>query len=107
MAGFFTSTVTIIYTLIGPAMSLGYVAQAIAVARDKSGAGSISLSTWGFWSFAALVTVLYSGFVAYDWRWCLSASLSMTGCITVFIIACVKRRWHLKRNGRVEAQTGE
>jgi len=102
MTDFFTPFITLTYTVIGPVMSLAYVPQAITVARDTTGAKSISLPTWGLWSFSALVTVLYSGFVVRDWRWCLSASSSLIGCCAVFFLAYHKRSQYQQLPERIQ-----
>ncbi len=96
MSSIATSLITFVYMLVGPAMSLAYIPQALTVARDTAGAKSISLPTWGMWSFAASVTSLYSGFVVKDMLWCLSACGSMVGCWAVFGIAYVKRTKHAR-----------
>ena len=88
------NTVKLIYHITGPAMSLAYLPQIYRVYRDRNGAKTISIPTWGMWTISLAVTTLYSYMVALDDLFFISSILSFSGCFLVLLMTIIRRIQH-------------
>ena len=81
-----------LYGVSGMLMALFYVPQLRSVWTDAGGARSVSLLTWGAWTAAASVALLYALLVTQDSRMALAAGTNATGCALVLGISAYRRR---------------
>lgn len=84
--------ITIIYLAFNTVRVFSYVPQILAVAKDKSSARAIALSTWSFWTAANFTTGLYASFVAPDFLLSIMSYGNTLGCGIVVGIVLYKRR---------------
>ena len=80
-----------LYVLTNTVRILFYAPQIRAVLKCDDGAAAVSLTTWGFWTFANLTAALYGWFVVHDRAFTLIflGNLVCTGTVT--LIATMKR----------------
>jgi uncharacterized protein with PQ loop repeat len=76
---------------------LAYVPQIAAAWKCQSGAKSVSLLTWSYFTFAHLTALLYALVVLQDSRsvWIFAGNLSFTGVLVALLI--FKRIQHRRR----------
>ena len=87
-----TAIVTVIYTACSAVRLLFYVPQMMAVARERSAAHAISLTSWTFWSISHAATAMYASTITNDVL--LSAMMcgNAVGCIGIVAMTAIKRR---------------
>jgi|SRR5262245_6261128 len=80
-----------LYVTTNSVRVLFYAPQIRAVLKCEDGARSLSLSTWGFWTFANLTATLYGWFVIHDGAFSaiFAGNLACTAAVT--LIATKKR----------------
>ena len=80
-----------VYVITNSLRVLFYAPQIRAVLNCEDGARSLSLATWGFWTFANLTATLYGWFVIHDSAFCaiFAGNLACTAAVT--LIAARKR----------------
>jgi len=84
---------------------LSYVPQIRAVLKAQDGAAAISITTWGFWTFANATATLYGWLVVQDSAFCaiFIGNLACTAAVTLIAIRrrLAKRASHscLQANG--------
>src|SRR5262249_31448647 len=69
-----------------------YAPQIRAVSQANDGARAVSLSTWGFWTFANLTAMLYGWFVIHDGAFTaiFAGNLACTAAVTLI---AARKRW--------------
>jgi len=70
---------------------VSYLPQIVAVARDRNGAATISVSCWSIWIFANVSTALYAWAHLDDLSLVAVSVLNAAGCGTVLALALAKR----------------
>jgi len=70
---------------------VSYLPQIVAVARDRHGAATISVSCWSIWIGANVSTALYAWTHLDDISLVAMSVLNAAGCGTVLALALVKR----------------
>jgi hypothetical protein len=80
---------------------LAYMPQIAAAWKCPSGAKSVSLLTWSYFTFAHLTALVYALVVLQDSRsaWVFAGNLCFTGLLVVLLI--FKRRQHRRRASTV------
>src|SRR5690348_353099 len=68
-----------------------YAPQIRAVWKAEDGARSVSLITWGFWTFANLTAAFYGWFVIHDSAFCAIFAGNVACTAAVTLIATRKR----------------
>ena len=87
-----------LYLGAGIVFSLAFVPQIINLCKDKSGAVSVSITTWGLFSICSVITLLYAVQVNHDANFMLTALLGTLGNLTVLGLA-VWRRITFQKHG--------
>ena len=85
-----------LYGASGILMALFYLPQLRSVWTDIGGARSVSLLTWGAWTAASSIGVLYAVLVVKDGHMGLAAATNAVGCALV-LGASVYRRVRTRR----------
>jgi len=87
-----TTLLTATYALCNSVRIFFYVPQIMTIARERSGASAISLTSWLFWAFSHAVTAIYCYTVANDpllggmmWG-------NAIGCMAIVALTMLKRR---------------
>ena len=80
-----------IYLVTNTVRILFYAPQIRAVFKARDGAAAVSLTTWGFWTFANFTAALYGGLVIHDagFTAIFIGNFLCTGLVTA--IAAIKR----------------
>ena len=80
-----------IYVITNSLRVFFYAPQIRAVLKCEDGARSLSIATWGFWTFANLTATLYGWFVIHDGAFTaiFAGNLACTAAVT--LIATKKR----------------
>lgn len=82
---------------------LSYMPQIVNVAKDRSGAQVIALTTWSFWTVSNATTALYAMVVAHDLLLTLMSAANAFCCATVMTMVIAKRR-RLNRGASCQRQ---
>lgn len=80
-----------LYAVDGSILFLLYLPQIIAVYKDRAGAKTISLTTWGLWVVSSIITALYAFFVAEDAMFTLMSIANIAGCGGVYFMTIIRR----------------
>lgn len=93
-------TIQVLYLMTGGVFAAAFVPQIISLIRDKTGAASVSLVTWGIFSFCSIVTLVYAAQINQDLNFIITAALGTVGNLTVFCMAAYRRLGkHALENG--------
>jgi hypothetical protein len=86
--------VACVYVVTNSLRVFFYAPQIRAVSRATDGARAVSLSTWGFWTFANLTAMLYGWFVIHDGAFSaiFAGNLACTAAVTLI---AARKRWAL------------
>src|SRR5262245_62000951 len=79
------------FTVLNGARLVAYVPQIVCVYRDRAGATSVSMMTWGMFFSANVATVFYALAAAGDSIVAAVFAINAVACITIFALI-VKRR---------------
>lgn len=90
-------SITALYAVCNLARLLAYAPQIAAVARDHSGAFSISLLSWTMWATTYAVTVVYSALVIRDALLTTMMIGNTIGATLIVLVAVQKRREFAER----------
>jgi len=82
---------TLAYGFFNTLRVVSYVPQMVLIARDRSGARAISLSSWLIWIGANASTVLYAWIKLDDLPLALLNAINMGCCVTVLALVVYKR----------------
>jgi hypothetical protein len=80
-----------LYGASGFLMAPFYLPQLRSVWTDAGGARSVSLLTWGAWTAASSLALLYALLVAHDVNMALAAATNATGCALVLVLSTYRR----------------
>src|SRR5215212_1429365 len=84
-----------LYVVTNSVRAFFYAPQIRAVLKAEDGAAAISITTWGFWTFANLTATLYGVLVIHDnaFSAIFTCNLACTAAVTVIATAkrCNKR----------------
>jgi hypothetical protein len=89
--GLFETILKWIYAIDGSILFLLYLPQILAVYRDRTGAQSISLATWGLWMVSSINTGLYAHFVSKDFLFTMMSIANFAGTAGVVAMTLVRR----------------
>jgi hypothetical protein len=92
----FTTVLTVLYAIDGSTLFLLYLPQILAVYRDRDGAKTISLWTWGLWAQSSIITAAYAHFVAKDLMFTIMSIGNFAGCGSVLFLTLLRRHQHRK-----------
>jgi len=76
-----------LYVVTNSVRVLFYAPQIRAVLKCEDGAQSLSIATWGFWTFANLTATLYGWFVIHDGAFSAIFAGNLACTATVTLIA--------------------
>jgi len=88
----FLQSVTAIYVACNAVRLLSYVPQIIAVARERSGAHALSLTTWLFWTISNASTAIYCSTVITDMLLASTMWGNAAGCMAITSLTLAKRQ---------------
>jgi hypothetical protein len=80
-----------VFTALNGARIVAYLPQIICVCRDRTGASSVSMMTWGMFCSANLATVFYALTVTGDKVIAFVFTLNAIACIIIFALILRKR----------------
>ena len=86
------------FTVLNGARIFAYVPQIVCVCRDRTGASSVSMSTWGTFCAANLATVFYAIAGTGDRVVAGIFALNAVACISIFALILRNRAQHAWRN---------
>lgn len=89
----------VLYAIDGSILFLMYLPQFIAVWKDRQGAPTISLLTWGLWLWSSIVTATYAHFIAKDLLFTMMSFGNMAGCGGVFFLTILRRHQFRRLTG--------
>jgi uncharacterized protein with PQ loop repeat len=87
-----------LYGVSGILMALFYLPQLRSVWTDMGGARSVSLLTWGAWTAASSVALLYALLVVQDVHMGLAAGTNAIGCALVLGVSAYRRARTRRQN---------
>jgi predicted lysophospholipase L1 biosynthesis ABC-type transport system permease subunit len=90
------------FTVLNGARIFAYLPQIACVHRDRSGASSVSMMTWGMFFSANLATVLYALVVVGDQIMAAIFAANATACAVIFALILRKRLVHARRASQTE-----
>jgi hypothetical protein len=88
------------FTVLNGARVMAYVPQIVCVCRDRAGASSVSMMTWGLFCSANLATVFYALTVTGDRIIAGVFTLNAIGCILILALILKKRISHEENSSR-------
>jgi hypothetical protein len=80
-----------LYGVSGFLMAPFYLPQLRSVWTDADSARGVSLLTWGAWTAAAALALLYAVLVAHDVNMGLAAATNAIGCALVLVLGAYRR----------------
>lgn len=80
-----------LYGITGSLVVIFYFTQAYKTFFDTTRSESMSLISWGVWSFTSLVTACYAIFVVGDLKFIAFSVCEHIGCLAIFIFALKNR----------------
>jgi hypothetical protein len=91
------------FTVINGARIVAYLPQIVSVQRDKAGASSVSMITWGIFFLANAATVSYALAVIGDRVMAAVFAVNAVACAAIFIMILRKRLSHAWSDGHSPA----
>jgi hypothetical protein len=88
------------FTVLNGARIFAYLPQIVCVHRDRSGASSVSMMTWGMFFSANVATVVYALAVVGDRIMAGVFAANAAACIAIFGLILRKRIAHAWRDSR-------
>jgi hypothetical protein len=92
------------FTVLNGARIVAYLPQIVCVHRDRSGASSVSMMTWGMFFSANMATVFYALAVIGDRVMAGVFAANAVACVAIFALILRKRITHVWRNSRTDGQ---
>ncbi len=94
----FETTITWLYQGTAIVTCFAYLPQIIKLIYAKDQTRAISLTTWITWTITSLIALLYSIYVTDDAPFILMASVNLTGCGIITLLAINNRYFRFKDN---------
>lgn len=85
-------SITAIYVACNGVRLLSYIPQIVAVARERSGAHALSLTTWFFWTLSNASSAVYCSTVVTDVLLASAMWGNAAGCMAVASLTVMKRQ---------------
>jgi hypothetical protein len=85
-------SITAVYVACNAVRLLSYIPQIVAVARERSGAHALSLTTWFFWTLSNASTAIYCSTVINDVLLASTMWGNAAGCMAVASLTLLKRQ---------------
>ena len=98
-------TISTLYTISGMLFGAAFLPQIITLIRDRSGAVSTNLSTWGMFALCSLITLTYAYTHNGDIHFVFCSAIGTAGNMSIFTLGIVRRLQYAKvtlRARRVE-----
>jgi hypothetical protein len=92
------------FTVLNGARIVAYLPQIVCVHRDRSGASSVSMMTWGMFFSANMATVFYALAVVGDRVMAGVFAANAIACVAIFALILRKRVTHAWRDSRTGGQ---
>lgn len=80
-----------LYVAVGFVFTIAFIPQLRALWRDRTGAASVSLSTWALFSACNVITLLYAITHTNDINFIFCSAMCTVGNIAVFGLAVLRR----------------
>lgn len=93
------SVISQMYAVIGVLLVLSYIPQIISVWKDRQGARTLSLPTWGFWVVSQSVTLMYAIVVVQSTVFIAASVGCALGTYTTFAVGAWRRLKYKKQAG--------
>jgi hypothetical protein len=90
------------FTLLNGARFVAYLPQIICVHRDRNGASSVSMMTWGMFFSANMATVFYALAVVGDRIMAGVFAANAVACVAIFALILRKRIAHAWSDNRTD-----
>lgn len=84
-------TITMLYTSNGIIFGAAFLPQILSLIRDKSGAVSVNLATWGLFTVCSLVTLAYACMHNGDNHFIFCSCVAMLGNLSVLSLGAMRR----------------
>lgn len=81
-----------LYSLSGATSCLGYAPQIARVWKDKTGAESISLIAWSWWTLTTFISILYATLIIGNLPLICVAAGNFLGCFLTVMATLWRRR---------------
>jgi hypothetical protein len=88
------------FTVLNGARIVAYLPQIVCVHRDRTGASSVSMMTWGMFFSANMATVFYALAVIGDRVMAGVFAANAVACVAIFALILRKRIAHAWRDSR-------
>lgn len=88
------------FTVLNGARIVAYFPQIVCVHRDRAGAASVSMMTWGMFFSANIATVFYALTVSGDRLVAGVFAANAVACVTIFALILRKRIAHSSKKRR-------
>ena len=88
-----------LYLMVGFVFAVAFIPQLRALWHDRTGAASVSLSTWAMFSACNIVTLLYAITHTNDVNFIFCSAMCTLGNLAVFSLALYRR---LKKRAFIE-----
>ena len=82
---------TVLYSASGLVFGIAFVPQIVRLAKDRSGAASISLSMWLVFAFCSSISLAYACAHNGDVYFIFCSSIGVVGNLTVLFLAALRR----------------
>jgi hypothetical protein len=82
--------ITILYSFSGLVFGFAFFPQIATLVKDKSGAASMSLSTWAIFTACSIITFLYAC-THGDKQFIFCSAIGTAGNVSILIIGAVRR----------------
>lgn len=84
-------TITMLYTSNGLIFGAAFLPQILSLIKDKSGAVTVNLATWGLFTLCSLVTLTYACLHNGDHHFIFCSIIAMIGNFSVLSLAAARR----------------
>lgn len=89
-----------LYSANGFVVAFTYLPQLAVILRDATGARTVSLATWGYWTLSSALTLSYAIAVARDTSFATVSAFHLAGCVSIVSVTILQRR---RAQGRAPA----
>ncbi len=84
-------TVTLLYTSNGMVFGAAFLPQIVTLIKDRSGAVSMNLATWGLFTLCSLITLVYACTHNGDNHFIFCSAIGTLGNTMIFMLGSLRR----------------